>query len=82
MARPQSTLNACTVITREQPWKAFWPPRTENFTEAQLNSMPWLAWEKDSNQASEKPWRSWVLKNQSSVRRGSTVDVEDPSRAN
>ncbi|KAF2809092.1 uncharacterized protein BDZ99DRAFT_463905 [Mytilinidion resinicola] len=57
-----------------QPWRQFWPPKAENFSEVQLQKMPWLAWKSDENNLKDAPWREWVLMNQSGIaRRGSTT---------
>lgn len=41
---------------KEQPWKAFWPPKTADYTEEQLAQMPWLTYTPDP----EKPEPSYA----------------------
>jgi hypothetical protein len=54
-----------------QPWKAFWPMKIEDYTAAEREKMPWLTWKYNPKNPTDKPWREWMLANQSTVvRRG------------
>ncbi|CEL02035.1 hypothetical protein ASPCAL01610 [Aspergillus calidoustus] len=60
-----------TASTKNQPWKAFWPLDPAKYTEVQRQQMPWLTYKYDPTRPNERPWRKWMLQNQSTVvRRG------------
>jgi hypothetical protein len=72
------SMSTTSAAAKEQPWRAFWPPKAENYSEQQIQDMPWLGWKFDPSKAEEKPWREWVLKNQSGIaRRGSTTHLTE-----
>jgi hypothetical protein len=65
--------------TKTQPWKAFWPMKAENYPAEHLKAMPWLTWKPDANKPDDKPWRRWMLDNQSMVlRRGASSGGGSP----
>ncbi|KAH7310954.1 hypothetical protein BKA65DRAFT_161839 [Rhexocercosporidium sp. MPI-PUGE-AT-0058] len=64
-------MNHTSHAAKEQPWKAFWPPKAEAFSPEEREKMPWLTWKPDGNNTTDRPWRKWMLANQSTVvRRG------------
>lgn len=54
---------------KHQPWKDFWPLRSDDFSPAEREKMPWLTWKYDPSRPNERPWRGWMLANQSTVAR-------------
>jgi hypothetical protein len=45
--------------------------KIENYTATEREKMPWLTWKFDPKNPTDKPWREWMLANQSTVvRRG------------
>lgn len=76
-SRAMST-SAVRGFSKNQPWRQFWPPKAEDFTKVQIQKAPWLAYKVDGSISNAKPWREWVLQNQSGVaKRGSTTHFED-----
>jgi len=65
----QSRAVSNAVQTKAQPWKAFWPPKADMYTEAERANMPWLTWKYDPKKPTDRPWRSWMLENQKMVTR-------------
>jgi hypothetical protein len=57
---------------KAQPWKDFWPLKAENYTAEQLEKMPWLTWKADPKRPDDRPWKQWMLANQSTVARRGT----------
>ncbi|KAL4821139.1 hypothetical protein BDW67DRAFT_152160 [Aspergillus spinulosporus] len=57
------------VKPKHQPWKSFWPLDPTKYTEAQRAQMPWLTYKYDPARPNERPWRNWMLQNQSTVAR-------------
>ncbi|CAN9141961.1 hypothetical protein AA0116_g8471 [Alternaria tenuissima] len=60
---------ASQAQAKSQPWRAFWPPRAEQFSEAEKKKMPWLTWKYDPTKPTDRPWREWMLENQKTVAR-------------
>ncbi|KAI1422499.1 hypothetical protein F5Y12DRAFT_799479 [Xylaria sp. FL1777] len=64
---------AAGSVPKAQPWKAFWPLSKDGITAAEQSKMPWLTWKPDPARPDDKPWRAWMLAEQSTVvRRGSS----------
>lgn len=51
---PLSGIYKLIFSDREQPWKAWWPPK-----EGSLGN-PWSAWKYDNTNPSAKPWGTWL----------------------
>ena len=49
-----------TAEMKMQPWKAFWPPKLEQYTQEQLDDMPWLRYDPDPEKPDTKPWYDWM----------------------
>ncbi|KAI1385931.1 uncharacterized protein F4822DRAFT_414492 [Hypoxylon trugodes] len=65
--------NIAATVPKSQPWRAFWPLKKDDYTTEQQQNMPWLTWKPDPNNPENKPWRKWMLAEQSTVvRRGSS----------
>jgi len=46
---------------REQPWKAWWPPRRDaDDLEAGDKLLPWNTWQFNPEDPSAKPWGQWL----------------------
>ncbi|CAN9168120.1 unnamed protein product [Alternaria alternata] len=60
---------ASQIQAKAQPWRAFWPPRAEQFTDAEKEGMPWLTWRYNPAKPTDRPWRDWMLENQKTVAR-------------
>ncbi|EUC45996.1 hypothetical protein COCMIDRAFT_4841 [Bipolaris oryzae ATCC 44560] len=71
IVKPQA--QALLVVSRApekaQPWRAFWPPKAEDYTAAEKAEMPWLTWKYDPTKPTDRPWREWMLENQKTVAR-------------
>lgn len=60
---PSPTLSAMPTSDHlEQPWKAFWPPKVDHLTKAQLDGQPWLTWGPEPDKPDTKPWYDWLSK--------------------
>ncbi|KKZ61381.1 hypothetical protein EMCG_03987 [[Emmonsia] crescens] len=65
------SMGALALPVKEQPWKAFWPLNAEKYSAEEKDKMPWLTWKFDPNKPTDRPWRKWMLENQTTVvRRG------------
>jgi hypothetical protein len=59
------------TMGKYQPWKKFWPLKAELYSAEEREAMPWLSWKFDAKKPDERPWKEWMLSNQSTVvRRG------------
>jgi hypothetical protein len=68
--RPQTiSFGRAALGAKTQPWKAFWPLKAENYTTEEKAKMPWLTWKFDQSKPTERPWRKWMLENQTTVAR-------------
>ena len=48
------------VMSRELPWKAFFPPRVESVSDEVLARMPWLKYAPDPEKPDGKPYYDWL----------------------
>lgn len=47
---------------KEQPWKLFWPLKTESLSEQDVSHMPWIPALESSEAPEAKPWFGWLQK--------------------